>query len=243
MRYRIDLTYDGTDYYGWQRQVSHPTIQAALETALERIEGRHVTAHAAGRTDAGVHAEGQVVSFDLEGEWSGVELRRALNGNLPFDIRVLKAEAAGPEFHARFDANLKTYRYSIYTAEVENPFLRHYAWHHWHRFDLDKLREDLSALSGTHDFSAFTVADAETKSRVRTITAAGFTTEGALLTISFSGNGFLRYQVRTMIAALVESNHRRLRAESVSALLSSLDRTLIGAPAPAKGLTLMKVEY
>ncbi|MGE0104902.1 MAG: tRNA pseudouridine(38-40) synthase TruA [Blastocatellales bacterium] len=243
MRYRITLTYDGTDYYGWQRQVSQPTIQSLLETALERIEGQHVTAHGAGRTDAGVHAAGQVVSFDLDREWDGVELRRALNGNLPPDIRVLSAGTASPEFHARFDSTGKTYRYQIWTAEIENPFLRRYAWHLWHRFDLEKLRDDLAALEGTHDFSAFTVTDIETSSRVRSVTETRFEIEGDLLTVCFSGDGFLRYQVRTMIGALVESNRGRLKGDSMAAVISSRNRKLIGAPAPAKGLTLMKVEY
>ncbi len=243
MKYRITLSYDGTDYFGWQMQVSHPTIQSVLNQALERIEGHPVTTHAAGRTDAGVHALGQVVSFELDHEWEGIELRRALNGNLPPDIRVLGASIATPDFHARFDARGKTYRYSIHTAEVGNPLLRRYVWDCWHRFDLDKLGDDLDSLRGTHDFTAFTVASVETKSPVRTIIEARYESEGDLLTIFFSGDGFLRYQVRTMVGALVESNRGKLKAECMTALISSLDRTLIGAPAPAKGLTLMKVEY
>ncbi len=243
MRYRITLAYDGTDYFGWQMQASHPTIQSILTMALERIEGRRIVTHAAGRTDAGVHAEGQVVSFDLDREWDGIELRRALNGNLPQDIRVIDAATADDDFHARVYAVGKTYSYRINTGEVSNPFLRRYVWDFRHKLDLEKLQVDLNCLCGTHDFIVFTVADSETKTSVRTIREARLENEGELLTIYFSGTGFLRYQVRTMIAALVELNRGRLKAGSVEELISSGDRSLVGAPAPAKGLTLMKVEY
>src|SRR5215472_12147866 len=120
MKYRITLAYDGADYFGWQAQVDQPTIQGVLNGALERFEGAPVTVHGAGRTDAGVHAEGQVVSFRLSREWEGKDLRRALNGNLPPEIRVVDVAGADDAFHARFDAKGKTYRYQVYLAEVMN---------------------------------------------------------------------------------------------------------------------------
>jgi tRNA pseudouridine38-40 synthase len=243
MKYRITLAYDGTDYHGWQWQAGQPTIQSVLGGALERMEGVPVVCHAAGRTDAGVHALGQVVSFSLSREWEGAALRRALNGNLPPDIRVFDASPAADGFQARFDAKSKSYRYQVYEAEVMDPLRRRYAWHFPRVFDLERLREEAGALIGTHDFVAFTTADCETQTTVRTVTEAQIEREGALLSFRFSGDGFLRYQVRTMVAALVESARDRLRAGSVAALIASRDRRLVGAPAPARGLTLMKVEY
>lgn len=243
MNYRITLAYDGTDYCGWQIQLGQPTIQGLLNAALERLDGAPVTTFAAGRTDAGVHAEGQVVSFRLSKNWSGANLRKALNGNLPPDVRVLDAATVADQFHARFDAKGKTYRYRIFVAEVMNPFWVRYAWHYPYALDSAKLVEDAQTLVGTHDFTAFTVANCETKTRVRTVTEVRVEREADLLTLYFSGEGFLRYQVRTMVGALVDANRGRLKAGSIAELIERRDRTLIGAPAPAQGLTLLKVEY
>jgi tRNA pseudouridine38-40 synthase len=243
MKYRITLAYDGVDYCGWQTQAGQPTIQGVLNGALEKLEGAPVTTHAAGRTDAGVHAEGQVVSFSLSGDWEGGDLRRAINGNLPPDIRVIDAMTVDEEFHARFDAKGKTYRYQIYLAEVMSPFLIRYAWHYPYALDVKRLAEEGMAFVGMRDFTAFTVADCDAKTFTRTITEVAVEREGALLKLFFTGDGFLRYQVRTMVAALVESNRGRLKAGSISELIERKERALAGAPAPARGLTLMKVEY
>lgn len=243
MKYRLTLAYDGTNYFGWQVQAGQPTIQGVLNEVLAQFEGAPVTTYAAGRTDAGVHAEGQVVSLRLTRAWEGPALRRASNGHLPPDIRVLAAEAAAENFHARFDARSKTYRYQICTAEVMNPLLARYAWHHPYALDVERMMKDTGALLGTHDFTAFTVAECETKTRVRTVTEIRLERADNLLKLFFTGAGFLRYQVRTMVTALVEANRGRLRAGSLEALLASGDRRLVGAPAPARGLTLMKVEY
>jgi tRNA pseudouridine38-40 synthase len=243
MKYRITLAYDGADYFGWQIQAGQRTIQGVLNSALEKFEGAPVTTHAAGRTDAGVHAEGQVVSFNLSREWEGGDLRRALNGNLPPDIRVLDAAPVDEGFHARFDAKSKTYRYQIYLAEVMSPFFIRYAWQYSYPLDVGRLAEESRAFFGAHDFTAFTVADCDTKTFTRTITDVVVEREGDLLKLLFTGDGFLRYQVRTMVAALVESNRGRLKAGTISELIESKDRSLAGAPAPARGLTLMKVGY
>ena len=158
MNYRITLAYDGSEYDGWQIQPHRPSIQGRLNEALKKFEGAPVATHAAGRTDAGVHAEGQVVSFRLDREWSGRTLVRALNGNLPQDIRALDASPAAENFHARIDAKSKTYCYQIYTAEVMSPFLARYAWHYPYCLDLERLVDDSGGLLGVHDFTAFTVA-------------------------------------------------------------------------------------
>ncbi len=243
MNYRITLAYDGTDYCGWQRQLNLPTVQQELESALETLEGAPVTAYAAGRTDAGVHAEGQVASFRLTKEFSGVKLIRAINGNLPLDIRVMDAAPVPDSFHARVHAKNKTYRYRIFAAQVMNPLWWRHAWHFPYRLDLEKLAADARQLIGTHDFTGFTVADCTTKTRVRTVTDIQIERDGDLLTLFFSGSGFLRYQVRAMVGALVGINRSRIAAASMAELIESRDRTLIGAHAPAQGLTLLKVEY
>ncbi len=243
MNYRITLAYDGTNYCGWQMQLDQPTVQGVLAEVLHRFAGAPVITHGAGRTDAGAHAEGQVVSFRLDKVWAGPALRRALNANLPFDIRVLEAAQAAERFHPRLYAKAKTYRYQLYNAEVMQPLWERYAWHHPYQLDLARLREDGQQLLGTHDFSAFTTTDCETKTRVRTLNEFRLESDGPLLKFWFSGDGFLRYQVRTMVGALVAANRGRLPAGSIVNLLQSKDRMLTGAPAPAKGLTLVKVEY
>jgi len=243
MKYRITLAYDGSDYFGWQTQEERPTIQMVLNSALEKLDGAPVTTHAAGRTDAGVHAEGQVVSFRLTRERECRDLLRALNGNLPSDIRVVDVAPVCEEFHARFDAKSKTYRYQIHMAEVMSPFLVRYAWHYPYPLDAGRLAEEGKALVGERDFTAFTISDCEAKTFTRTITRVCVEREGDLLKLFFTGDGFLRYQVRTMVAALVESSRGRLKAGSISKLIESKDRALAGAPAPARGLTLMRIEY
>lgn len=243
MNYRILLAYDGTNYCGWQLQPDRPTVQGALAEVLHRFAGAPVVTHGAGRTDAGVHAEGQVVSFKLDKVWEGAALRRALNANLPLDIRVLEAAQAEERFHPRIYAKGKTYRYQLYNAEVMHPLWERYAWHYPYQLDPARLAAEGQQLLGTHDFSAFTTSECETKTRVRTLDEFNIEVEGQLLKFWFSGGGFLRYQVRTMIGALVAANRDRLPAGSLLNLLHSKDRTLAGAPAPAKGLTLVKVEY
>jgi tRNA pseudouridine38-40 synthase len=242
MNYKITIAYDGTDYQGWQLQGERPTIQLVVSQVLSQLEGQPVIVHGAGRTDSGVHAEGQVASFHLTKEWTGLTLRKALNGNLPPDIRVLAAEPVEDEFHARFSAKSKTYCYQIYNAEVMNPLLARFAWHFPYALDLEKLDRDGQALLGTHDFTVFTVADCETKTKVRTITGFQLEQRNLLLRLSFTGDGFLRYQVRTMIVALLELNRGRL-AMTMAELLQSQQRALIRGAAPAKGLTLVAVEY
>ena len=242
MNYKITIAYDGTDYQGWQMQGERPTIQLTLTRVLTTLEGAPVTVHGAGRTDSGVHAEGQVASFQLQKDWSGAALRKALNGNLPPDIRVMKAQQIDDQFHARFSAKGKTYRYQIYHADVMNPLFARYALHYHHAINFDKLRNDGAALIGTHDFTVFTVADCETNTNIRTITGFHVEQHDPLLQLFFTGEGFLRYQVRTMVEALLQMNRGKLTM-TMPELIHSQRRALIHGTAPAKGLTLMRVEY
>ncbi|HYE73220.1 MAG TPA: tRNA pseudouridine(38-40) synthase TruA, partial [Blastocatellia bacterium] len=200
MNYRATIAYDGTDYFGWQIQANHRTIQAEISHALAKLEGTSVTVHGAGRTDTGVHAEGQVASFQLTREWSGKVLQRAINGNLPQDIRVMSVETVDDEFHARYSARGKTYRYQLCNAEVMSPLIARYAWHYPYQLNIEKLKLDAEVLIGTYDFSAFTVASCETESKVRTITDLRVDADRSMMTLYFSGEGFLRYQVRTMVS-------------------------------------------
>jgi tRNA pseudouridine38-40 synthase len=249
MKYKAVLVYEGTAYAGWQRQSNQPTIQREIERVLGLLNGVPVVAHAAGRTDAGVHAAGQVISFKLDREWSQPALHRAINGNLPRDIRVIELDRAGVDFHPRFDARRKTYRYQIYRAPVLSPFLRLYALHYPFELDVSRLGWHTSQLIGCHDFRGFTVTNCEVATTVRTIHAVELRESDELLTIDFTGDGFLRYQVRTMVAALLELNtdrQGRYAAKDIldmGALIRTGDRSLIGTMAPAHGLTLMKVEY
>ena len=197
----------------------------------------------AGRTDAGVHAEGQVASLNLERISDPGLLLNALNGSLPLDIRILDASIASDTFHARRDAKSKIYRYHLFTGKVMSPFLNRYAWHFPYGLDLERLREDSQKLTGTHDFSAFTVTSSDALTRTRTITGISIAKAGESLFLHFSGDGFLRYMVRTMVGALLEANRGRLKCQSIEELLTTRDRGLMGGMAPAKGLTMVRVEY
>lgn len=249
MKYRLLLAYEGTAYAGWQEQRLERTVQGELNQVLERLDRQPVVTHAAGRTDAGVHAEGQVVSFRLGRVWDSAALIRAINANLPRDIRVLAADPASESFHPRLDAVRKTYRYRIVTAAVLSPFLRRYALHYPFRLDPARLERDAAQLVGRHDFRGFTVTDQDSQSTVRTIEQVVLDWAGESLEISFTGNGFLRYQVRAMVGALLDFNMDRLGryasqgVRSMTELIARGDRSLIGIAAPAHGLTLMKVEY
>lgn len=243
MNLRLDIAYDGTDFLGWQIQADSRTIQYELTTALSRLDEQSVTLHGAGRTDAGVHAIGQVASANLTKDREPDEILRALNGVLPRDIRIKSATAASPNFNARFDAKQKTYRYQLWTGEVMNPLLNRFAWHYPFPVDDEALASESSMLVGTHDFTAFTISDAEAGSRTRTILDVRIARNEDLLAIEFTGEGFLRYQIRTMVSALVEGTRGRLGDVSMRELIERRDRSLAGRMAPAKGLTLMKVGY
>lgn len=243
MNLRLDIAYDGTDFLGWQIQADSRTVQYELTTALSHLDEQPVTLHGAGRTDAGVHALGQVASASLSKDREPYEILRALNGVLPRDIRIKSASAVSPQFNARFDAKQKTYRYQLWTGEVMNPLLNRFAWHYPFSINDEALASEISVFAGTHDFTAFTVSDAEAGSRTRTILDVKINRNEDLLTIEFTGEGFLRYQIRTMVSALVEGNRGRLGNISMRELIEGRDRSLAGRMAPAKGLTLMKVGY
>ncbi|MGA9769074.1 MAG: tRNA pseudouridine(38-40) synthase TruA [Blastocatellia bacterium] len=243
LNYKITLQYDGTNYHGWQIQPDGRTIQGELTRALSLLDHRHVTVHGAGRTDAGVHAEGQIASFLLERDCQPRYLRDAINGNLDRDIRVVDVEAVAESFNARFSARLKTYRYQIWNSPVASPFFQRYCYHHRNELDLFEMQRTAAALVGTHDFSAFTVHDNEIEDRVRVLKCLDVQRKGNRIIILASADGFLRYMVRTIAGTLIEAGSGRRAAESIPRVLESRDRRNAGAKAPACGLTLMRVGY
>jgi tRNA pseudouridine38-40 synthase len=240
---KLTLTYDGTRFVGWQRQAEGESIQGLLEDALARLEGGSVDAHGAGRTDAGVHALAQVASVRVTFAHDASTVMRALNALLPPDIRVTHVEDAPPDFHARFAARCKCYRYQIANVLVASPFTRAYAWHVPEPLDRAAMRTAAAMLIGTHDFAAFQSTGADVQTTIRTVTRSELIEAADLLVYEIEGDGFLRHMVRAVVGTLVDIGRGRRPAEQVRALLEGGTRAQAGATAPAHGLTLARVEY
>jgi tRNA pseudouridine38-40 synthase len=240
---RIKIEYDGTNYHGWQIQPNGRTVQAELTRVLSMLDQRYVIVSGAGRTDAGVHATGQVASFPLERQFEPDQLRDAINGNLDRDIRVLDVEFVDDSFNARFSARLKTYHYRVWTAAVVSPFAYRYVYHHRWPLDVEQMRQAAALLIGEHDFSAFTVLHSDMKDRVRHLEQLDVEGDETGIAITAASNGFLRYMVRTLVGTLIEVGRGRRSAASVADVLESRNRANAGWTAPAAGLTLMRVDY
>jgi tRNA pseudouridine38-40 synthase len=241
--FKITLAYDGTDFAGWQMQAGPRTVQGVLEEALHPFENRRVVVHAAGRTDAGVHAAGQVVSFALDSTIAPDALVRALNIRLPADVRVMQAEEAPADFNARFHARLKTYHYAIFTSSVVPPPIRHFVWHVPFRLDLAEMQRAAALLRGEHDFAAFQAAGSDVISTRREITASQVAERDGLIVYEVTGTGFLRHMVRNIVGTLVDVGRGRRTSEDMARVLRSLDRSRASATAPPQGLTLWSVQY
>jgi tRNA pseudouridine38-40 synthase len=229
---------------GWQRQGAGESIQGLVEGALSAIDGRAVTLHGAGRTDAGVHAVGQVATARIASPIEDWQLHRALNAHLPKTIRVTELTTVPDDFHARFSATGKTYEYRIWNGRTMPPFIRNYAWHVIERLDLSLMQEASRAIPGEHDFAAFRSARSLNHTTVREITRAAWRNEGAqTLVFEIAGKGFLRYMVRSLVGTLVEIGRGQRPAGDIARLLAAPDRSQAGRTAPARGLFLMKVDY
>ena len=241
--FKVVIAYDGTDFVGWQRQASGVSIQALIEDALEPLEGRPVTVAGAGRTDAGVHALGQVASFTLARDVDAATIARAVNARLPHDVRIVAADAVAPSFHARFDARSKTYRYRIWNADVVSPFERRYVWHLPGALDTEGMASAARCLEGRHDFSAFQAAESDAATAERTLQSSRITVVPPQVFYDVTGDGFLRHMVRTIAGSLVEVGRGRRAPEWMREVLQSRERASAGRTAPASGLFLMGVHY
>jgi tRNA pseudouridine38-40 synthase len=241
---KLTVAYDGTRFVGWQRQAQGESIQGLLEDALARFEGAPVTVHGAGRTDAGVHALAQVASVRLTCRHDTGTLARALNAQLPGDLRVVSVEEAAPEFHARFSARAKTYRYLIRHAPFVMPFERAYVWHVPGRLDLPAMQAAAAQVAGTHDFAAFQSVGTDMPGSVRTVFRSEVRqVEPSLLAYEVTGEGFLRHMVRALTGTLVEIGRGWRNAASMGDLLAGGRRADAGATAPPHGLFLVSVDY
>ncbi len=243
---RLVVEYDGTDLCGWQRQTNGPTVQGHLEAALAKLLAHEVTVVGASRTDAGVHASGQVASFRTERAIPLHGIRRGLNSLLPPAIAIAEAAVADDEFHPRFSATGKHYRYRLFTRADRSPRWRDRAWHHRGQLDRDAMRHAATALIGEHDFAAFRAAGCtalRTIRRIDQIEIGEHPGEPWIVAVDVRGNAFLRNMVRIVVGTLVEVGEGRRSVGQVAEILASKDRTKAGITAPAGGLELVSVRY
>jgi len=243
MRIGMVLEYDGTGYFGWQVQPGRPTIQGSLEKALATIVGEPVRVEAAGRTDAGVHARGQVAAFTTERSVELRSLQRGLNALCGRDIVVRRLEPVADDFDPRRHARSRTYEYRICNSAWPSPFTQRYVWHVHRPLEVASMQRASAMLVGEHDFSSFQAADCDADNPVRRVDESRFDVLGDELTYRITATAFLRHMVRSMVGTLVEIGRGERSAEDFAALLSARDRTLGGPTAPAQGLCLTRVVY
>ena len=242
--YKFLIQYDGSRYNGWQRQKNvMGTIQGKIENVLMEMTGKELTLQGAGRTDAGVHARGQVASVHLESDKSVVEIQDYLNQYLPADIRIYDVKEASPRFHARLLATGKHYRYTIDCGKTADVFARKYVMRAEGKLDMEKMRAAAKLLEGRHDFKSFCGNKKMKKSTVRTIEEIRLVKEGQFLHIDYYGDGFLQHMVRIMTGTLLEVGRGERAPEDIADILNKKDRKVAGFMAPAKGLCLMQVYY
>lgn len=244
MNYRMLIQYDGTRYNGWQKLGdTDNTIQQKLETILERMTGSPVDVHGAGRTDAGVHAKGQVAQFRLEKDLEPQKICDYLNEYLPEDIGVISVAEAAPRFHSRYNATEKTYLYRISKNKAFHVFDRKYVYEYPGKLDVAAMKMATLKLRGEHDFKSFCGNPRMRKSTIRTIYAIHITEDEKEIDLTFIGNGFLQYMVRILVGTLIEVGEGKRDPSSMDALLLARDRRMAGPTAPASGLILQKVKY
>lgn len=241
---KITLAYDGTDFCGWQIQPNQPTIQGLIETVLTEIEGAAVTIQGSGRTDAGVHAFGQVASFSLKNPIPPENLRKAMNRLLPDTVRVLFVKEVPEDFHARHSARAKTYEYRIWRGEICPPNLSRFVHPFPYPLDEANMQQAAGRFAGTHDFRSLAANDGQPlQSAVRTIFSSTLEREGEQLTYRVRGSGFLYHMVRNTVGTLIEVGRGNLSPDDIDRILDAKDRSAAGPTAPARGLFLVSVEY
>lgn len=241
--YKLLIEYDGTRYYGWQRQPNQTTIQGKLESVLSLMCGKDAEVIGAGRTDGGVHARGMTANVNLDTELSPEEIRDYLNRYLPDDIAVLEVKEASPRFHARYNAIGKTYQYTCYDGDVKPVFDRKYYTRLEEKPDVERMRQAAEVLMGEHDFRNFCVNPRMKKSTVRLVDRIVIERDGGYIRFTFHGTGFLQNMVRIMVGTLLEVGCGRMTVEQVKEVLENPERQKAGPTAPAQGLCLMSVDY
>ena len=246
---KVTLSYDGADFSGWQVQPDATTVQGTLASAIGRITGEKVLPQGSGRTDAGVHALAQVMTFVTESSVPTGNFVKALNDILPASVRVLEVEEAAPEFHARHSARAKAYRYRIYRESICPPFLARYVWHYPYRLAEDEMGQAAKLVVGEHDFTSFAAVDPErgredaAVSNVRKIFSSSWERLGDELVYTVRGSGFLHHMVRNLVGTFILVGKGTLHVEDVTRILEARNRSAAGATAPASGLYLVNVEY
>jgi tRNA pseudouridine38-40 synthase len=243
MLIRIVLEYDGTGYSGWQVQSGQDSIQARIEYALERIFSEPIRVHGAGRTDAGVHARGQVAAFRLPRPFAPAELMRALNALLPPDIAVTGAAYADDSFDPRRDARSRSYEYRVLNQPTRSAFTFRYSWLVRDPLDIEAMNAAAAVFLGEHDFASMRSLGSGEKTTTRRVLASQWRRDGKFLSYQVEATAFLRHMVRTMVAAMVDAGRRVTTPEQIAELLLSHNRALAPAPAPACGLYLVEVRY
>lgn len=249
MNFKLLIQYDGTDFHGWQVQNNERTVQGELTRVLSLLNDDEVYVCGSGRTDAGVHAEGQVANVKMTKHFTPEKLRQAINGNLWRDVRILQVEKTSDDFHARFSAKGKTYVYRIINAPVISPFWSRFAHHESRPLNVNRMSEAARFFLGEHDWTAFSAANSDAETRVRTISEAVIESKwdaraaSQIIEFRITGNGFLRYMVRSIVGTLLEVGRNEKDFDEIQTAIISGDRNLAGATAPANGLTLLKVYY
>jgi tRNA pseudouridine38-40 synthase len=249
MNFRLLIQYDGTDFHGWQVQENSRTIQGEMERVIGMLDDDEVNVVGSGRTDAGVHAEGQVANVRMGRSFTPEKLKHAINGNMWRDIRIMKVERAPDEFHARFSAKQKTYVYRVINAPVMSPFWRRFAHHEARPLDVARMNDAARFFQGEHDWTAFSSAQADGDNRVRAV--SNFSVESSwdsragatMIEFRITANGFLRYMVRSIVGTMLEVGRGEKDSDTIQTAIVTGDRGLAGKTASAQGLTLQRVDY
>ncbi|OGW79131.1 MAG: tRNA pseudouridine(38-40) synthase TruA [Omnitrophica bacterium RIFCSPLOWO2_12_FULL_44_17] len=240
---KLTLEYDGTDFYGFQTQPHHRTVQEELETALRKLFQKRIIAMGSGRTDSGVHAEAQVASFKVDSDLTLRKIQLGLNHYLLHDLSIIAIEEVKPEFHAQFSAKWKTYEYKIWNSQVRSPLFRRWACQFPYKLDFVAMKRAAKLFLGTHDFRAFESSGSRRKSAVRTIRKCSAQKRRDLITFTVESNGFLYKMVRSIVGTLLAVGRGKLKIADVKKIFSTQNRKLVGQIVPAHGLVLKEVLY